>query len=236
MDRNVWETHARTPMWVKSLFWRRPLTQLPAPLSFVNAPSFGEDLPGDQRSDAVLAFLSRRRSTSLKLMSDDGPDAQTLDQILALAMRAPDHRRVFPWRFIVFEGDQRRAFGETLAQLYAGDYPEATPEDLDKQRGRLLRSHTVVALIASIDPEHKTPVWEQELSVGAVAMNLLIAATAAGFGANWLTEWPSDHAGVAQALELGEHEAIRGFFYLGGPAETIKERARPDAAAKISRW
>ena len=199
-------------------------------------PAFGEDLPGDAGCQTTLDFLARRRSTSVKLMGGAGPDPATLDALLRVAMRAPDHRRLFPWRFIVIEGDARKAFGDALGAIYAKAHPDAGADAVAQEAAAPLRAPVIVVLVSSVDPQHKTPTWEQKLSAGAVGLNLLLAANAAGYAANWLTEWPAYSAEVRTLLALGAQERIAGFFYLGDPAETVKERARPEPADKIARW
>ena len=73
-------------------------------------PEFGKPLPAANPSDEAVTLLRLRRSTSVEYMEEPGPDAETLDKILAIAARVPDHRRVTPFRFIIFEGDARGAF------------------------------------------------------------------------------------------------------------------------------
>src|ERR1700685_2377955 len=135
----------------------------------------------------AIDLLLSRRSGSAKAMTGPGPDDDELRIILTAAARVPDHGKLFPWRFILFEGEARALFGEVLAQCLPTE--EATPERRAMERGRFLRAPVIVAVISRVREGIPIPVWEQELSAGAVCQTVLIAATALGYVANWLTEW-----------------------------------------------
>ncbi|MEM7768003.1 MAG: nitroreductase, partial [Pseudomonadota bacterium] len=135
-------------------------------------------------------LLALRRSAGKQMLAAPGPSPDAVDALLTVAMRVPDHRRLEPWRFLVFEGEARHRLGDGLAEIYARQNPDAPAGDVDKMARTLpTRAPVVVAVIASPDTGHKTPVWEQTLSAGAVCFNLLLAANAAGWAGVWLTEW-----------------------------------------------
>lgn len=183
----------------------------------------------------ALDLLLTRRSGSAKAMTGPGPNADQLRAILTAAARVPDHGKLFPWRFVLFEGDARARFGEVLAQcLKAGE--ETTEERLAMERARFLRAPVVVAVISRVREGIPIPAWEQELSAGAVCQTMLIAATAMGFVANWLTEWPAYNPLVAEKLGLGAGERVAGFVYIGHPAQPLEERVRPDLDKIATRY
>ena len=154
--------------------------------------------------------------------------------MLRLAARVPDHRMLTPWRFIVIEGEGRRAFGDALAKAHAAAGREGDPEEARKLP---MRAPVIVTVVSSpVEDPKQTPVWEQELSAGAVCQNLLIAACAMGWAASWISEWPAFDADVAAALGLGGKERVAGFFYLGTPTEAPLERKRPDMDVKTTYW
>lgn len=180
--------------------------------------------------------LALRRSASKRHLCEPGPSATELDEILRVAMRVPDHRKLEPWRFIVFEGDARTRFGKTLAEIYDRQTPDATASDILEEAGRFERAPVVIAVISSPCVTHKTPVWEQELSVGAVCHNLLLAANASGWAGVWLTEWLAFDKDVDAALGLTADERIAGYIYLGTASANNPERPRPNTSYKITRW
>lgn len=188
------------------------------------------------QSPETLDLLLRRRSTSAKAMGEPGPDAGQLRQILQAASRVPDHGKLFPWRFLVIQGDARAALGEVLAEALAVRN-SAVSESLKRfERGRFLRAPVVVAVISSLKTEKPIPEWEQYLSAGAVCQTLLIAAAAAGFGANWLTEWCAYDDIVTAKLGLGEGEKVAGFVYIGTATAPLEERDRPVVGDIVSNW
>lgn len=181
-------------------------------------------------------MIALRRSTSKRGLIAPGPDPAALDDILTVATRVPDHRRLAPWRFLVFEGDARAQFNAKAVDIQKAEHPEATEAMLADTASYFSRAPVVVAVISSPDPSHKTPVWEQELSCGALCQNLLLAANASGWAGCWLTEWIAFSPGINALLGLTEHERIAGYIYLGTAKENPQERLRPDLSSKIQRW
>jgi len=86
----------------------------------------------------------------------------------------------------------------------------------------------VVGVVSSARELIKVPVWEQELSAGAVCQNILIASHALGFVANWLTEWYAYHPQVKEKIGLKPGERIAGFIYIGTSTVPLEERPRPE--------
>ncbi|MEO1252466.1 MAG: nitroreductase [Pseudomonadota bacterium] len=191
-------------------------------------PELGDEMAPAHPSLEAIELLRLRRSTPADCLGEPGPDAATLDAMLTIAARAPDHRRVTPFRFITFTGEARARFGETLGDAFRANQGEdASEARLAAEQQRFLRAPVVVAVISSVNPDHRTPEWEQVLTAGAVCQNLLLAASAHGFAAQWITEWYAYDAAVAAALDLDRHEKVAGFIYIGTAKEPPKERARP---------
>ncbi len=184
----------------------------------------------------ALGLLLSRRSGSAKAMGEPGPDASQLDTILSAATRVPDHGKLTPWRFIIFEGTARAAFGDRLATLFQQSQPAAIEELVDAERRRFLRAPTVVAAISRAQGNAKVPEWEQILSAGAACMTLLTAAHALGFAGSWVTEWYAYDLRVRPILGLEAHERVAGFIYLGTPSVALEDRPRPELTAVVTRW
>jgi len=185
-------------------------------------------------SAEARALLALRRSAAKQFIGLPGPSPEALDELLEIAARVPDHRKLAPWRFIVFEGEARRKFGEGLAAILAHrDAPEV------EQKSALVmpeRAPVMVCVVSAPVDDGRTPVWEQELSAGAVCYNLLLAANAAGWAGTWLSEWPAFDADAAELLGLSEGERVAGFIYLGTATVAPPERPRADMAEKVTRW
>jgi nitroreductase len=188
-------------------------------------------------SQATLDLLLARRSVKAAMLTSPGPSAADLETILRAACRVPDHKKVEPWRFIVFEGEARRRFGEALAKACAAEETEPPSSSrLELERARFLRAPLVIGVISHVRQVPGAPEWEQVLSCGAAAMNLVVAANAMGFGTCWITEWYAYSPAIRSALGLGEGERIAGFVYIGTAKERQPDRDRPDLGRIVSRW
>ena len=185
----------------------------------------------------AIELLKTRRSVKPREMTAPGPSPAELDTILTIGARVPDHGKLAPWRFIVFEGEARATFGRVLLKACLAEEKETpTAGRLEMERMRLLRSPTVIAVISRATPNPAAPEWEQVLSCGAACFNLCLAATALGFGTCWITEWYAYSPGVRAALKLAANERIAGFVYIGTAKERQPERERPLLAKVVSRW
>jgi len=161
-------------------------------------------------------------------MAEPGPSADELRDILTIAARIPDHKKVVPFRFVVFEGEVRASFGKHLRDIFLKDNPDATPQQLEFEEDRFTRVPTVIATISYVKHEKNVPYWEQVLTAGACTYNLCLAANAYGYGTNWITEWYSYHPDINSLLKLQEGETIAGFVYIGTETEANPDRDRPN--------
>jgi nitroreductase len=184
----------------------------------------------------ALELLQTRRSVKPIELAGPAPSAAELDTILTIAARVPDHGKLVPWRFIVFEGEARQAAGETIAAVFRADHPEAKPEHVEAERQRLARAPLVIAVVSRAGPHVKIPEWEQVLSAGAAAMNLVHAAHALGYAANWITEWYAYDRRVLDGLGLAPNERIAGFVHIGRPAQPPTDRPRPPLEEIVTRF
>lgn len=184
----------------------------------------------------ALDLLKTRRSVKIPELLGPGPSAAEIDTLLTVAVRVPDHGKLAPWRFIVFEGDGRRAAGERIAAVFRADNPDATDDQLDFERARLARAPLVIAVVSRAAPHVKIPEWEQVLSAGAAAMNLVTAVHALGYAANWTTEWYAYDRRVLDAFGLAPHEKIAAFVHIGRPASPPEDRPRPPLADIVTRF
>jgi nitroreductase len=187
-------------------------------------------------NSTLFDFLSQRRSIKPDKLVSPGPTPDELSQILTAGTRVPDHKKLSPWRFIVFEGEARARIGDVFADACAKeDKSGPSAMRIEQERSRFLRSPMVIAVISSPKPS-SAPEWEQVLSTGAVCYNTCLAANALGFGTCWITEWIAYSATVAAALQLGEREKIAGFLYIGRVTEKPDDRDRPNLAQIVSHW
>ena len=182
---------------------------------------------------SLPAYLATRRSGKARDMIVPGPDATMLADILSLASRTPDHGKLFPWRFVVIE--DRVAFADLLGRAFVAANPDARNAQIEAATAQAYMAPTLVILLHAPQPSAKIPEWEQQLSTGAAAMNLLHAAHAYGFVGNWITGWPTYNDTMRSEICFGD-EQIAGLFFIGTPANELEERPRPDMDAITRSW
>ena len=182
-----------------------------------------------------LALLSTRRSGKPRDLGPPGPDADQLRQILAIAMRTPDHGKLHPWRFVHVARDQRDAFAALLERAYRAENAEPGRMELEAVERFARQAPELVVILSSPTLGHKIPVWEQELSCGAAMMNLHLAAHALGFVAGLVTGWAAYSKEVLAAFGAPP-ERIAGFIFIGTPGAELEERLRPEYGEVASEW
>jgi nitroreductase len=187
-------------------------------------------------TNPTIDLLLTRRSISANSLGEPGPSDSEITQILTAAARVPDHKKLVPWRFLLFQGDARKAFGEVLAAACRAEENDPGQFRLEIEANRFLRAPLVIAVISRVVKNSAAPEWEQILSAGAACQNLIVAATALGFGAQWITEWCAYSQGVRSALKLADNERVAGFVYIGTAKETPEERERPALADIVADW
>jgi nitroreductase len=195
-----------------------------------------ETRPAGAADPALLAYLRTRRSVPAAQLRPPAPDGETLRAMLSIAARVPDHGKLAPWRFVVFEGDARVRAGDAVAAIAAARGEAADADALAKERGRFTRAPLVVAVVSTAGPHPKIPEWEQVLSAGAAALNLIHAAYAHGFAANWLTEWMAYDDEAKRALGIAPEERVAAFVHIGTADARPADRARPDLDALVTRY
>ena len=184
---------------------------------------------------STLALLETRRSGRPRDMVAPGPSEAQLERILTIAARVPDHGKLFPWRFVTVANNQRQALADLLARALPEHDPDATGAHYGKALEFAHQAPALVVVVSAPTAGHKIPLWEQQLSAGAAAMNLLLATHALGFVGGWITGWAAYSERVRAAFcEPGER--IVGFFFLGSPGQPLEERPRAPLATLMRRW
>ncbi len=185
---------------------------------------------------SILAFLRSRKSASAKAMTGPGPKREELSEILEIAVRVPDHGKLAPWRFVVFEGQARAKVGEAFAAAWHKKHPDHGAEMLDFQRGLFMRAPLIVTVVSTAKSHAKIPVWEQQMSTGALCFNLELAAIAKGFDVQWQSDWIAYDEAAKSAMGVAPEENIAGIIYIGKSSAPLEDRPRPDAAAITTYW
>lgn len=191
-----------------------------------------DDIVFNKPNAATYDLLMTRRSVRTRDMTGPGPDKKALKKILAAGMRVPDHGKLAPWRFIVLTGREREKLGKAISDGLIAEF-ESNEKTAEKMSGYATQAPALVVAVYSPNDNRPIPEWEQKLSMGASCQNMMIAATALGYAAQWLTGWASYSKYVAKALKMTEKEKIAGFIFFGSHTENPKERPRPDTDEHI---
>ncbi|MFD2854778.1 nitroreductase [Seohaeicola zhoushanensis] len=187
-----------------------------------------------QPNPAALDFLLTRRSRPAKTLIAPVPSHDELMVLLTAAGRVPDHGKLEPWRFIVIEGAAMARIADIAAAR--GAELGKSDEDIAKGRGQHDQGHLAVVVVEKPVASEKIPPLEQTYSAGAVCLSLVNAALASGWGACWLTGWPSHDAAFRErAFGLAADERIAGIVHIGTEGSAPPERPRPDIAA-LTTW
>ncbi len=185
---------------------------------------------------ALRDYLLTRRSVGLAFLQEPGPNAAQLETLLTIATRVPDHGKLTPWRLVIIDGDGRKRAGEKLAQIAKQKNPAIEEAALEQERRQFLPAPLTIGVISTPQEHPKVPQFEQLLSAGNVAFNLVHGAYALGFAAQWVTRWYAYDEAAATALGARSGERFVGFIHIGTPTAAIEDRPRPSLDAIVSRW
>ena len=191
----------------------------------------GDPLPHPVPSPELLARLAVRRSAPAQTLAEPGPDDPQVDLILRLGARSPDHGKLTPWRFVVLGRGTRSEIAAHLSTMAAA---KGLPAKATAALAKLTAAPTTILVVSRAAPASK-PEWEQELSAGAVCMNIEHAAGALGFASSWITDWYSYDPEAAALFGVVAGEKIAGFIHIGTAVEPLLERERPDITALTTR-
>jgi nitroreductase len=182
--------------------------------------------------DAIEALVTRN---SVAQLTEPGPTAEQLDNILQAAIRANDHRRLRPWKFLIIEGQARNKLGELMVKINREDNPELTPEKQQDLAAKALRAPLIVTVVATVRKNEKVPNIEQVLSAGAAAQLMMVAAHAQGVGAIWRTGNIAFDQRMRDGLGLESGDQIVGFLYMGTP-KAVKQLTPMDINDYVTHW
>ncbi|TNC74648.1 nitroreductase family protein [Rubellimicrobium roseum] len=184
-------------------------------------------------TSAALDFLLTRRSRPARTLGLPVPAPEELARLLTAATRVPDHGKLEPWRFLVLT----RPATDRLARLVEEIGPNLgiEPEKIAKAASQYAMADLAVVVVQVPRPTEKVPAIEQTYSTGAVCLQLLNAAIASGWGANWLTGWPVyNETFRREGLGLSEDERVAGVIHIGTPKADTPDRPRPDLARLVT--
>jgi len=182
----------------------------------------------------LIDYLQDRHSTPVAQIKGPGPSDEELDAILTCAARVPDHGKLAPWRFIVYRGEVCEQLGEVFLNIALADNPDLPDAAREAERVRFTRAPLVVGVVSTAAPHVKIPEWEQVLSAGAVCLNMLMAANAQGYVANWRSEWIAYDARALELLGVRPEEKVAGFIHIGSADFPTPDRPRPPLAEIVS--
>lgn len=189
--------------------------------------------PSDSSQIVLQSLLSRQ---SYWPLTTPGPNDAELASIFDAALRAPDHGKLRPWRFVFVRGAARAALGEVLVDIAHTRSPDEPRSAHQHRAQKAQAAPVIIAIAAAVDASSTVPEVEQLLSVGAAAMNMLNAIHALGYGGFWATGADSYHAHMHASLGFGSDERVLGFLFVGTPPDGQRDTVRPERTAYVREW
>ena len=186
-------------------------------------------------AELAAELMSARRTVLPFRLGEPGPDAEQLQTILSAAASAPDHRCLLPWRFIVVPAERREALAEVFAQALLERDPAAAPHDVAKAREKGFRSPFLALLVVDgTKGDAEIGLSERLISAGAAAQNVLLMATALGYGSALTAGQSVRSAALHRFFGLGEREQAVCFLSIGTALSHGRTVVRPTVADYVS--
>lgn len=178
---------------------------------------------------AALRRLLTRYSVSAKHLREPGPTDDELWQVAMASLRAPDHEKRIPFRFLVARGEALARLAELFVDYGRRHGKEG--RDLDLEREKAMQAPVVIAVIARIDPlDEVVPATEQWLAVGGAIANAVAALHYLGYGAKMVAGARARDPAIHGAY-CGEGEELVGWISAGTPDGPPKGRGEIDPGA-----
>ena len=184
----------------------------------------------------ALELLETRRTIAAPQLAEPGPSEDEIRRLVAVAARVPDHGKLVPWRFVLYRGPARAVLDDRLAPLHRAKFPDMPAEKAEFEVTRFRRVPLTVGVISRAREHFKIPIWEQELSAGAACMNLVLAAHALGYAAQWLSGWCCYDPTAAAILGATADERFAGLIAIGTPTVPPVDRPRPAYDDIVTEW
>lgn len=186
------------------------------------------DATDNQFALQLLDLMSKRNSHPR--LSAPAPSRAELEMVYKTALRAPDHMRLRPWRYIVIEGDSLQSLGDLFVKAALHDNPKLTEPQIEKYRNMPLRAPLIIVGVCCSSAHEKVPDNEQLISAGVGMGYMLLALQSLDYGAMWRTGLMAEHSVVREGLNLSDNEAITGFLYVG--SRVGEEKLVPELAVE----
>ncbi len=183
----------------------------------------------DIGAPAVEALLGRFSAWPLM---EPAPSACELGSLFDLAVRAPDHGGLKPWRFVTIQGNARHAFAEVLVEAAR----VRGHEDPERFRKKATAAPLTIVPAVRLTESEKVPAIEQWLSAGAAVMNILNGLYLLGYGGFWATGPNAFDPKVRDALGFAQDEHLLGFVYAGTPEAHAEGKQRPESTSFVRPW
>ncbi|MEO7393184.1 MAG: nitroreductase family protein [Ramlibacter sp.] len=191
--------------------------QMPGPLDAASCVEWTREL------------IERRQTVLPKRLADPGPDAGQLDAILRCAAAAPDHGELVPWRFIVIPAGQRARLADAFAAALLARDAQATPDQLAQVHEKAFRAPLLMlGTVLAGEAGHDIPPHERLLSAGCAIQNMLLMATAMGFGSALTSGKAMGSQALRELFGLRDGEQAVSFISMGTATRAKALRVRPE--------
>lgn len=195
-----------------------------------------------KNSESIFAFdltsdiIANRRNYSAKRLENPGPTQAQINKIFGAAASAPDHGSTTPWRFVLVHQDKRHLLGEAFANALLERDKQALTEDLEKAKTKAFNAPLVALAICNLDKQSAWSVnYERLISLGCAIQNILITATALGFGSGLTSGKAMTSSSIRNLFKTHENEACICFINIGTVSSTPKiSRIRPSIGSYLS--
>lgn len=181
------------------------------------------------------ALIQHRQTILPKRLAAPGPDDAQLAAIFESAAAAPDHGELVPWRFVLVPPAARARLAEVFAQALVQRDPAAAPGEIERAREKAFRAPVLMlAVVRAGSPDHDIPTAERLVSLGCAMQNMLLMATAQGFGSALTSGKALRSPGLRALFGLAEDEQAVCFMSLGTTVRRKAARERPSAQQYVS--
>lgn len=185
----------------------------------------------DRDATGLQKLLASRQNVPPKRLVEPGPSFEQVEVLMEAAAAAPDHGQLTPWHFVLIPQERRHLLAEAFVRALVDRDAGATQAQMEAAREKAHRAPCLLLAVVHLDSYASAiPACERLVSLGCAIQNVLLTATALGYGSGLTSGSALESAAMRALFSLQPNEHAVCFVAVGTVSQAKPARQRPTGA------